>query len=337
MKRLRLDILLATAFMMLIAFLLAWNVISFLVQDTISISSSVDVKVGHQVRIETPKLEKYDRVYLIFNANMPVSRINIEPGGVLIQLPLDIEGSPHDITYPTILNRGFFFIANSSGSALIVLEMQPKIPYAVKVCEGSIDSTIFNYEKKYIGVRMKAINFTEAGYAQLLLIRPYNVIIEPDFYVEGVIKVLSGRISYVNLILMAEEGWYAFRLASSAGPNSTINFIVNAGSRELFGRDVLGLRVLFMAFGIGLYKEDYNSTELSEAVVALGKLRAVSGGKEVVIEPIALDEYKLEYRLFIFRKFKPTMLHVVLVAALVFDCCTLLYLVIRAGRKYWRR
>lgn len=339
MKKPKPDVLTVILFILITSLILIWNIVAFATQDMESIYSSVNVRVGCHVRIDGPIFEKHDRVYLILNANTPVSRISVEPKESLIQLPLDIEGLPYEITYPTMLSRGFFFIANSSGSASIVLDMQPKIPYAVKVCEGNIESTVFSHAEKYIGVRLKAINFTEAGYCQLLLIHPYNGEIQPDFNVDGEIKVLSGKVAYVNLVLMAEDSWYAFNLASFAAPNSTIKFTVNAGSRELFGRDVLGLRVLFLAFGIGLYKGDYDPmvVEKPEAVVAFGKLRIMNNGRETVVEPTVLNEYNLEYRLFVFRKFKPTMLNIALVVALAFECYTLLHLAVKVRGKNWKQ
>jgi len=339
MKKLKLLAILLVIAMTLTSAVLGLNLLSFMTSDTEIIVSQRIVDINSPVVIKVPRINKYDRVYLILNATAIPYSITVNPKCVLIPLPLDVEGVEYDYAYPILMTRHFFFIANASGSAQIILNMQPKTPYAIKDVEGKTRVKVFEYvegAKEYIGIDIEAVKFAENGYTQTVLATPLNEVIQPDFQVSGEVKLLQGKVSYINLIIMTDTDWYAFNIVpSTVQPNITISFNVNAGSRELLGRtgEFLNKRGLFIALGIGLYSGQFNVSEAARAVVAVGDLTVTNGGRSRVIRAQVFNIYEMTYRLYIFRKFQPTFQHFLLVSALALEVLAFNYVTI----KFWKR
>jgi hypothetical protein len=185
--------------------------------------------------------------------------------------------------------------------------MQPEIPYAVKDFEGKTVSEVFGYsedDREYIGINVKAVEFSQNGFTQTLLIYPLNEVIQPDFQVEGELKLLEGKIAYVNFILMTDNDWYAFNVAPfTLKSNSSIKFDINAGTRELLNRTgaFLGQRVLFIALSIGLHNEQFSTNETANARVAIGDVMVTNHEKKIAIKSQAYYE---SYRYHIYVKSK---------------------------------
>lgn len=328
----RLKILISTTILLIIVTtgILLLNLYEFVKTDTILITPAVKAKAGEPVDLEI-KFNKYDRVYLILDANTTISEIHIQPKNTLISLPLDVEGVEYDIAYPIILQRGFFYVANSSGSARITLTLQPQIPYAIKTAEGEVNTSILAHEN--LTLRLEVKKFATNNYSQLLLVQPYDKKAEADFQVGGTIKLVEGKIAYVNLILMTKESaWYAFRVApGTLKEGETIGFNINARSTELFGRngEFLGKEILFIVFGIGFYRGQWSAGEMPSATIILGDLFISNNGESCLIKAQALKEYELKPRIYIFRKFTPTHVHTLLVFALASEIAALTHLALR--------
>ena len=323
--------------------ILLLNLVNFVKTDTEILVSHQQVKVGSPVTIEVPRFNRLDRIYLVLNATIPVHNITVQPEDALIHLPMDVEGSAIDIAYPIMITRHFFFVANTSGRATLVMHLQPKTPYAIKDFEGRAYSTVFSYiesGREYMGINIKVVKFRENGYAQTILVVPFNEIIQPDFQVQGELKVLEGRIAYVNLIIMTDTDLYAVNIAPlTTQPNLTINFNVNACSRELFNRtgEYLGKRGVYLALGIGLYEGQFSADETPQATLAIGNVTIVNSGKNITVSPKVLYEYDLYYRLYIFRKFQPTYEHFLLVSSLVLEVLAFNYIAIKLWKNKIRR
>lgn len=320
------------------ATILCLNLVNFVKTDTKAIVSQTHVKVTSPITIEVSGFNKYDRIYLILNADTPIYNIIVSPRSALIPLSLDVEGIETDARCPILLTR-HFFVANASGSAKITLYMQPKVPYAIKDLEGKTRFKVFSYDEgdeKCMGINLEAVEFAQNGFTQTLLIFPLNEVIQPDFQVEGKLKLLQGKIAYVNLIVMTDVTWYAFNVASFAlRPNSSISFTVNAGSKELFNRvgELLGRKGLFIALGIGLHNKQFNVNEIPQASLAIGDVTITNNGKKITIKSQPLYDYDLPYRLYVFHKFQPTHEHLLLVSALISEVLAFSYVTV----ELWRR
>lgn len=331
------------AAILITAAILCLNLINFVKTDTKVIDAPTHVRVCSPITIEVPSFNKYDRIYLILNASAPIRNVTIKPEGALIPLPLDVEGVEADVTYPLLLSRRFFFIANATGPAQLILRMQPKIPYAVKDLEGKTVFEVFSYgedDREYVGIDVKAVEFAQNGFTQTLLVHPLNEVIQPDFQAEGELKLLEGKVAYVNFIIMTDTAWYAFNIAPhTLKPSSSVRFNINAGTRELFNRTgaFLGQRGLFIALGIGLHDKQFSINETARAVVAIGDVTVMNGGKKITIKSQTSYEYDLPYRLYVFHKFQPTLEHLLLVSALASEVLACSYAVIRLWRGRGRR
>jgi hypothetical protein len=320
------------------AAILGINLINFVKNDTEVIVSNTSVRVGQPTTIKVPHFNKYDRVYLILSATTPIYNITVRPEEILIPLPLDVEGVEADLAYPILPTKNFFFVANANGFGELLLYMQPKIPYAVKEFEGKTVYEVFRYVddgKEYVGVSVRPVMFSQNGFTQTLLAYPLNVVFQPDFQVEGEFRLLEGKISYVNLIVATDNALYAFNVAPSTLKNGTgIKFNVNAGTRELLGRTgaFLGQRGLFIGLSIGLHDIQFSANETAHAVLTIGDVTIMNGGKKITIKPQTSYEYDLNYRLYIFHKFQPTLEHVLLISALASQVLASSYVSI----KLWR-
>jgi hypothetical protein len=318
--------------------ILGINLINFVKNDTEVIVSNTCVRVGQPTTIKVPNFNKYDRIYLILSATTPIYNLTLRPKGILTPLPLDVEGVEADFFYPILSTKNFFFVANAGGSAELVLYMQPKTPYAVKEFEGKTIYEVFRHNedgKEYLGVSLRPVTFSQSGFTQTLLAYPLNVVFQPDFQVEGELRLLEGKIAYVNLIVATDSALYAFNIMQSALKNSSsIKFNVNAGTRELLGRTgaFLGQRGLFIGLSIGLHDQQFSSNETTYAVLGIGNITIMNGGEKITIQPQTFYEYDLNYRLYIFHKFQPTLEHVLLISALASQVLASSYVSI----KLWR-
>jgi len=322
--------------------ILAIELLNFMRTDTEVIATYQRVNAVAPLTIELPRLNKFDRVYLILNATTPIYNITVQPRGVLLPLPLDVEGFEIDAVHPIMLTKHYFFVANTSGQAKLVIYPQPKTPYAIKDFEGKTSFTVFSYvenEEEYMGISIKVLKFRENRFAQVILVIPFDELIQPDFQVQGVVKVLEGKVAYVNLIIVTDIDWYAINVISDATQPTTISFNVNAGSPELFDRTgkYLGQRGVYLALGVGLYEGHFTANESPQATIAIGNITIINGGKIMTVPSKVLYEYDLYYRLYIFRKFQPTHEHVVLVSSLILEVVVFNYIVIKLWKTRVRR
>lgn len=318
--------------------ILGINLISYVKNDTEVIVSHTSVRVGQPTIIKVPHFNKYDRIYLMLSATTPVYNITVRPTEILTPLSFDVEGVEADLFYPILLTKSFFFVANAGGSAELVLFMQPKVPYAIKEFEGKTVYKVFRHnedDKEYLGVYVRAVAFSQSGFTQTVLVYPLNVVFQPDFQVEGELRLLEGKIAYVNLVVATENALYAFNVAPFTLKNGTrIKFNVNAATKELFGRTgaFLGQKGLFIGLSIGLHEKQFEFNEIPYAVLGIGNITILNMGEKLIIEPQTFYEYDMNYRLYIFHKFQPTLEHGLLVSALVSQVLAFSYVSI----KLWR-
>ena len=339
------DVLFAAVVLLVIvatSAILAIKLLNFMRTDTEVVATYQRVNAVAPLTIEVPRLNKFDRVYLILNATTPIYNMTVQPIGVLLPLPLDVEGAEIDVAYPIMLTKRYFFVANTSGQARLVIYPQPKTPYAIKDLEGKTSFTVFSYvenEEEYTGISIKVLKFRENRFAQVILVIPFDELIQPDFQVQGVIKVLEGKVAYVNLIIMTDVSWYAVNVASDVTQPTTVSFNVNAGSRELFGKtgEYLGQKGMYLALGVGLYEGHFTANEPPQATIAIGNITIINGGKIMTVLSKVLYEYDLYYHLYIFRKFQPTHEHVVLVSSLVLEVVVFNYIVIKLWKARMRK
>lgn len=320
---------------------LGWNLYSYARSDTIAIKSAKEANTNSPVVIDVPSFHRYDRIYLTMNADIPVASVEVQPRGSLIQLPLDVEGSKIDLTYRGLSQEGFFYVANSSGDARLLLFVWPRVRYVARILEGNVYYAFSSYsdrEGKYIDLKMTAQGFTGAGFAQLGLLNLFGQVAKPDLQIGGNIKLLNGRIAYVNLILGTDTELRAFRVATPpVEPDITLDFHVDAATKELFNRTGLeyffGNKIAFIGLGIGLNQKDWTPGEVPQAEIAIGNITIVNGAKTSIIEGTTLNEYELEYTIYIFQKFQPEYTQVILVAALISEVSAFAFLAIRTWRK----
>ena len=322
--------------------ILAIELLNFMRTDTEVIATYQRVDAGAPLTIEVPRLNKFDRVYLILNATTPIYNITVQPRGVLIPLLLDVEGFEVDTAYPIMMTKHYFFVANTSGQARLVIYPQPKTPYTIKDLEGKTSFTVFSYienEEEYMGISIKVLKFRENGFAQAILVIPFDEFIQPDFQVQGVVKVFEGKVAYVNLIIMTDIDWYAINVISDITQPTTISFNINAGSPELFGRtgEYLGQRGIYLALGVGLYEGHFTANESPQATIAIGNVTIINCGKNMTIPSKVLYEYDLYYRLYIFRKFQPTHEHILLISSLALEVVVFSYIAIKLWKTRVRR
>jgi hypothetical protein len=216
--------------------------------------------------------------------------------------------------------------------------MQPKIPYAVKDLEGKTVFEVFGYgedNREYVGIEVKGVEFAQSGFTQTLLVYPINEVIQPDFQAEGWLKLLEGKVAYVNFIIMTDTAWYVYNIAPpTLKPNSSVRFNINAGTGEIFNRAgaFLGQKGLFIALSIGLHGKQFSINETAHAVVAIGDVTVMNGGEKITIKSQTSYEYDLPYRLYVFHKFQPTLEHLLLVSALASEVLACSYVVVRLWR-----
>jgi hypothetical protein len=264
--------------------------------------SSLNVNAGSDESILIPSVNKSDRIYLILNSS---SRINtkVEPTTALTQLPFDIEGIPYEFEDWILEQQRLCFIANESSSSMLQLSFtDPKTPYVAKIFEGNADYTLYKYidesKENFIGVYVQALTNQTSRFQQVILIYPYNRIAEQNFQINGSLKLISGKIAYVNLIIMTQDrNWLPYNLVPQynvieSRPRRTINFTVNLHNQTAFGHpfsEDFNKQIQYITINIGLDSSRWLSTDVSHAEVGIGNVSIYNGAEVTAIEPEVFD------------------------------------------------
>ena len=306
---------------------IAHSLLDFVESDTLTKNYSFTADTSSGVNIAVPKLDVSDRIYLVLNTS---SRMNIEPGPMLKQLPYDIEGVPYQFEDWILFEQRFCLIANdsSSSSILHLSFLDPQIPYSVKVFEGQANYTLLNSvdnaSADYIGVHIQALANQSSRFQQVMFIYPYNEVAEQNFQVHGSLKLIDGNISSVNFIIITtDRDWLPYTVVSSKQLNvsNTFNFDVNLDNQTIFGRTLsedFGKKIQYIAVSIILDSLQWQRNQMAYADVGVGEIKLTNGNESTIIKPAVLEEYPVNCNLYVFSKFHPTAIYIISLLMLVF-------------------
>ncbi|MEM3695304.1 MAG: class I SAM-dependent methyltransferase [Candidatus Bathyarchaeia archaeon] len=308
-------------------FLIVYTLLDFIKTDVNTKNYTFNVIRNSPVNIEVPPFAASDKVYLIFNTT---SRVELEGCPTLKQIPYEIEGRPFDFENWILFQQQCCLVANE-GSSNITLQtrfIDPASSYAVKVFEGEANYTLFNYVdlygSKYIGVHVQASKGQSSRFQQVMLACPFQQIAEQNFRIEGSVKLLSGKINHVILLLITRDrNWLPYLIAPKEEIilGKTINFNIDLYNQTLFGTTLFrdfSKQITFIAITIGLDDMQWKYEEEAYANVGIGKITIQNGSEKTVIEPDFFDEYTVNCKLYIFKKFQPTQTYMVLVLGFTF-------------------
>ncbi|MEM1831898.1 MAG: hypothetical protein QXJ97_10260 [Desulfurococcaceae archaeon] len=324
-------ILVMIAIVSLHTFMELWYFIS---SSTIEISPVISVSTGEIVSIELPKIKKYDRIYLVFDGRVNVDEINVTPVNAK-QLPLKVETFEHDV-FPTLISeKRYMFIAHEDfEKTYLQIRLQPLTPFVIKSIEGLQRFRILSNCSLYMMcVELSPLRFNPNNYTQIVFIYPYRQTIEPDFKVSGVVELVRGRVDYVNIIVITEKDWYAYKIVDPFTPPGTmVSYDIDAYSIDLSGRrgEFLGENLVAIAIGVGISSLLYE--KYSSPTVGIGELRIQNGNFTLRVEPVIRNSFTFNPKIYILRKFQPSSSYIASIISLTILFVSLALLTIRVAR-----
>jgi len=314
----------------ILSIFISYTLLEFIKSDTMVISSQFNVTAGGIAIFELPEVNENDRVYFVFNTS---SRIKVEQNSMLIQLPYDIESRPFEFEDWIICQQRLCFIVNSSSNSAIRFKfLDPENPYYIKFPGEKLNYTLFNLNRtydNYLGIHIETITTRTYMAPALWLIYPYHKNAEPNFQVNGSLRLMKGDISYIHFILVTgDKNFFAYNLISNKNKKmgETINFYVNAHNKTINGQtfsERFEKQLSYLMLAIGLNATKLNNETIS-AEVAIGTIQIKNGNSITKIIPKVSDAYQVSYSLYIFHKFHATPIYEISVL-------TLIFLVIAAG------
>lgn len=326
-RKLQLMFYMIFALTVILGCFIAYTLLSFMETDALVKNYEFNVGKNSNVNVEVPSFNASDRVYLIFNTT---SRIDVNAPPTLKQLPYDIEGRLFDFEKWILFRQQFCFIANqTSHSATLQARFLDSVsPYSIKIFEGEVNYTLFNYMDlycvNYVGVHVHASKNQSSRFQQVIFIYPYQQVAEQNFRIEGSIKLLSGKINHVILLLITRD---RNRLPYLIAPKEeiilsrTINFNIDLYNQTMLGATLsrdFGKQIIFVIIAIGLDSEQWRYEEEAYADIGIGKITIQNGNEKTVIEPKVFEEYAVNCKLYVFRKFQPTQVYTILVSTFTF-------------------
>lgn len=307
--------------------LTAYTLLNFMKTDTLVENYELSVGKDSNVSIEVPSFNTSDRVYLIFNTT---SRIDINAPSTLKQLPYDIEGRLFDFENWILFQQQFCFVANetSLNSTIQAQFLDSESPYAVKVFQGEANYTLFNYMDlygvDYVGVHVQASKNQSSRFQQIILTYPYQQVAEQNFRIEGSVKLLSGKINHVILLLITRDrNWLPYLIAPKERIvlSKTINFNIDLYNQTMLGTTLsrdFSKQIIFVAITIGLDSTQWKYEEEAYADIGIGKITIQNGSEKTIIEPNVSEEYTVNCKLYVFHKFHPTPIYIISILSLTF-------------------
>jgi|YelNatPaOPRAMG01_1025707.scaffolds.fasta_scaffold13264_4 SAM-dependent methyltransferase len=326
-KKLQLMFYTIFALTVILGCLMAYGLLNFMETDTLVKNYEFSVSKDSNVSFKVPSFNTSDRVYLIFNTT---SRIDVNAPSTLKQLPYDIEGRLFDFEKWIVFQQQFCFIANqtSHNATLQAQFLDSESPYAIKVFEGEANYTLFNYMDlygvNYVGVHVQASKNQSSKFQQVILIYPYQQVAEQNFRIEGSIKLLSGKIKHVILLLITRDrNWLPYLIAPKEKIflSKTINFNIDLYNQTMLGTTLskdFSKQIIFITMTIGLDSEQWKYEEEAYADIGIGKIIIQNGNEKTVIEPKVFEEYTVNCKLYVFHKFQPTQFYTILVSTFTF-------------------
>lgn len=310
------------------------ELLSFISSSTVEMSPVLQVSAGETVLIELPEVRRHDRVYVVIDGRVNIDDISISPVEAF-QLPLRVEAFEHDV-FPTLISekRYMFVVSEDSKKAFLRLRLQPLTPYIIKNVEGLQEYRVLgDCGENLICFELSPVRFHVNNYTQILLIHPYKSAAEPDFKVSGAVKLVRGRVSYVNIIVMTERDWYAYKVIDPfTPPGTTVLFEIDAYAVDIAGRrgEFLGENLVAIAIGVGISRTLHE--EGSSPVVGVGELVIRNGGSTYRVEPTVQSLYTFNPRVYVLRKFRPSGNYLVSVISLTAFFVSLALLAMRAAK-----
>ncbi len=309
--------------------------LGFTRSETLHTSSYLNVITGSQKNILLPQVNKSDRIYLVLNTSSDAI-VEAEPTNAFEQLPFDVEGLPFEYEDWIMLQQRFLFIAKESANpSLSVTFKNPETSYAAKVFEGIINYSLSRYVDEisvdYLEVHVQAPTKQNSRFQQVMLFYSYNQIADQHFQINGSLKLIAGKIGYVNLILRTRDRvWFAYQLAPETviTAEETVNFKVNVYNQSIFGPTFsqhLGKQIQYIAVSISLDSTQWTGEE-GYAKIGIGEIKIENGNKITIIPPNVSDNHQVRYELYIFHKFNPypaytnsilTLAFLILIGALI--------------------
>jgi SAM-dependent methyltransferase len=301
--------------------------LDFTKSDALHTSSYLNVTTGSKENILLSQVNKSDRIYLVLNTSSDAI-IEAESTNAFEQLPFDVEGLPFEYEDWIMYQQRFLFIAKESvHSNLSVTFGNPQIPYAVKIFEGIANYSLSNYvdgnSVNYIEVHVQAPTNQNSQFQQIMLFYPYNQIANQNFQINGSLKLIAGKIGYVNLILRTRDRvWFAYKLASETAitVEKTVDFTMNLYNQSIFGptfSEHLGKQIQYVAISIGLNSSQWTGKE-GYARIGIGEIKIENGDKTTIISPDVSENHQVRYDLYIFHKFSPTQAYTDSILTLAF-------------------
>jgi len=324
-------ILMMIAIASLHTFIELWYFIS---NSTIRIAPAISVSAGEIISIELPEIRKYDRIYLVVDGRVNVDEINVTPVNVK-QLPLRVETSEHDV-FPTLISeKRYMLIAHEDFEKICLqLRLQPLTPFVIKDIEGLQRFHILSEcSSRMMCVELSPIRFNSNNYTQIAFIYPFRQIIEPNFKIGGVIELVRGRVDYINIIVMTEKEWYAYKVVDVFTPPGTvISYDIDAYSIDLSGRsgEFLGENLIAIAIGVGISNVLYE--KYSSPVIGIGELRIQNGDYTLRVEPAVQNSFTFNPEVYVLRKFQPSSSYLVSIISLTVLIVSLALFTARVAR-----
>lgn len=311
-----------------------WHFVS---NSSMEITPAVSVSAGETVSIELPRVKKYDRIYLVVDGRVNIDEISFTPVSA-IQLPLKVEAFVHDV-FPTLIGekRYMFIVREDSEKPSLRLRLQPLTPYVIKNIEGLQEYRILDScSLPMICVELSPLKFHINNYTQIAFLYPYGGSIESDFEITGTIGLVRGRVDYINIIIMTEKNWYAYKVVDPFTPPGTvISFVIDSYSVDLEGRrgEFLGESLVAVAIGIGISNVLYE--EYSSPIVGIGELRIQNGNITIRVEPVIQSNFTFSPKIYILRKFQPSnnyFVSIISLTVLLVSLALLTTMVVRGGK-----
>lgn len=320
---------------LLSTYLLA-ELVLFIHNSTLVITPVLKASPGEYIAVEIPWVERFDRVYIVVDGHVNIDEITLQPISAF-QPPLKVESFEHDV-FPALLSekRYMFVVTERADRAQIKMMLQPIIPYIVRNVEGFVRHQILDHcEDGFICVKLTPVRFNVNNYTQIMFIHMLKQRAEPGFAVRGQVKIFDCRLDYVNIVIITEKDWYAYRVVDPfTPPQSVVSFNINVYSRDIHGRygEFLGETIVGVAVSVGISSRLHSECP-EQHVIGIGEVTIVNNGEVRVVRPDVKTEFTFSPKVYVLRKFRPSTTYLVSVASLSILLLSLVVTVVRIARR----
>jgi len=300
---------------MFFSIFIAYMLLLFTKTDITTSEYTFNVNRASNISIKIPPFKTSDRIYIVFNTS---SRVELGSATPLKQLPYDVEGLPFEFEDWLLLQQRFCFIATQtlSNFSMQVNFIDPEFPYVVKVFEGEVNYTLFEhidiYQTRYAGISLKASTNQTSRFQQIILIYPYHKTAEQNFQIEGSIRLFSGKINNIILLLITRDrGWFPYLIVprQEIRLSKAIDFSVNLYNQTIYGHTLsedFAKRIWYIAMTIGLDSEQWKGERKAYANIGVSEIKIQNGMETITVQPKVSSEYAVNCKVYVFHKFHPT-------------------------------